>query len=166
VALTVTLVLAQAVQRHALSALYLVETETATWLSLVAIPDARLAAVAAAAERDPRVAAPLATARARGASLLVYVLPAGSYVSEVPMRRPPGVECHGMAPEGPGRGHVLVITEVATHGDATARGAELLRRAVARRPLLEVALDGADRVERIDRPPDDPRYAGTPVPVL
>ncbi len=164
VALVTALVLARAAQGLALSALYLHETGTATWLSLVGIPDARLAALAAAAERDPRVAAPLAAARARGASLLVYVLPAGNYVSEVPMRRPSGAECHGVAPEGLDRCHVLVMTEVATDG-GPARGAELLRRAVARKPLLEVSLDGADRVKRIDPPLEEQRYAGSPVPV-
>lgn len=165
-ALALALALAHAAQGRALGALYLHETEAATYLSLARIPDVRLRAAAQAAERDPQVAATLAGARARGASLLVYVLTEGSYVSEVPMRRPAGAECHGMAPEAPDRGHVLVVTEVKVDGSAPARGPELLRHAVARRPLLEVRLDAGERVQAVAGPLEEQRYEGSPVPVL
>jgi len=164
-ALAVTLSAAAGLRAHALNALYTLQTEEGTYLSVAAaIGRDDLEAVAGLAASAP---ATRAATTGRG-PLLNYVLPAGMYVSEIPMRLPPGASFGHSAPSGgdPAR-YKVVFTEAVFDGGGRSESEDVIAHAVNKIPLLEVHVDlRAGVVTNSFPPPEAPFYGSRQVPVF
>ncbi len=166
-ALAVTLSAAAGLRAHALNALYTLQTEEGTYLSVAVIGRDDLEAVARLAASAP---ATRAATTGRG-PLLNYVLPAGMYVSEIPMRLPPGASFGHSVPSGgdPAR-YKVVFTEAVFDGGGRGGRSEsedVIAHAVNKIPLLEVHVDlRAGVVTNSFPPPEAPFYGSRQVPVF
>ena len=163
-ALAVALSAAAGLRAHALNSLYTLQTEDGTYLSVAAIGQDDLEAVARLAGSAP---ATRAATTGRG-PLLNYVLPAGMYVSEIPMRLPPGASFgHSVPAGGDPALYKVVFTEAVFDGGGWPESEGVVAHAVNKIPLLEVHLDlRADAVTDSFPPPETPYYGFRQVPVF
>ena len=163
-ALAVALSAAAGLRAHALNALYTLQTEDGTYLSVAAIGQDDLEAVARLAGSAP---ATRAATTGRG-PLLNYVLPAGMYVSEVPMRLPPGASFGHSVPSGGDPAlYKVVFTEAVFDAGGRPEGEDVIAHAVNKIPLLEVHVDlRAGVVSDSFPPPETPFYGSRQVPVF
>ena len=163
-ALAVALFGAAGLRTHALSALYTLHTGEGTYLSVAAIGQDDLEAVARLAGSAP---ATRAATSGRG-PLLNYVLPAGMYVSEIPMRLPAGASFGHSVPSGRDPAlYKVVFTEAVFDAGGRPEGEGVLAHAVNKIPLLEVHVDlRAGVVSDSFPPPEKPFYGSRQVPVF
>ena len=159
---------AQWLRRLSVDSLYTASTEDTIYLSVGAIDEAILADVVRIASSDERLRSAMAAAGSRGTTrFIAYVLPTGWFVSEIPMKRPPGAGGHhAPTPTEPGRFRV-VLTRASLRGGEEAEGPDILLRAVTTAPVLEAFVDVDEgRVQSVDDPLQQSRYEGIPVPVF
>ena len=163
-ALAVALSAAAGLRAHALDALYTLQAEEGTYLSVAAIDQDDLEAVARLAGSAP---ATRAATTGRG-PLLNYVLPAGMYVSEIPMRLPPGASFGHSVPSGGDPAlYKVVFTEAVFDAGGRPDGEDVIAHAVNKIPLLEVHVDlRAGVVSDSFPPPETPFYGSRQVPVF
>ncbi len=162
--LGLVLLAATGIRSHAIESFYAHEAPEGIYLSLVRIPDEDLASVARIARAAPDAERVLLGKTA----LIAYVLPTGMYVSEIPMVLPPGERFgHRIPPDRNPALYKVVFTEAVFGGAAQPAGRDILRRAVNKKPLLEVHLDlAARKATATFPPPATPVYGGRQVPVF
>lgn len=166
-ALAVAATAGHAVQSHAIGSLYAHYTEDAAYVSVGAMPEAQIAALAEVATGDARVAAALE--EAGGASRFInYVLPTEMYVSEIPMHLPEGVTTGHVFPRNHDRSRYKIIFTKAAFGPGpTPPPTSILGEALNKSPVVEAWIDrAANQVVRIFPPPADAFYDGMPVPLF
>lgn len=163
-ALAVALSAAAGLRAHALNSLYTLQTEDGTYLSVAAIGQDDLEAVARLAGSAPATRAAITD---RG-PLLNYVLPAGMYVSEVPMRLPPGASFGHSVPSGGDPAlYKVVFTEAVFDAGGRPEGEDVIAHAVNKIALLEVHVDlRTGVVSGSFPPPEAPFYGSRQVPVF
>ena len=162
--LGVALILALGLRAHALSSFYRIQANNDVYLSVVEASNEDLQAVAALARSTPGAQ----TVLAERDNLLNYVVPVGMYISEIPMRLPPGEHfSHDVPANRDPALYKVIFTEPAFGGDGTRPEGNLLWHAVNKTPLLEVHVDlRKGLVVATFPPPTDPFYAGRQVPVF
>ena len=159
--------LALGVRHLTIASLHTHQTAEATYLAVAEIAEGDLSRVAAIAEVAPAARAAL-DGLPDGAAVIAYVLPTEMYVSEVPMRLPPGEAFGHAVPHDadPARWKV-VFTRVVFAGDGRTADADVLARAINKHPLVEVHVNlVSGAVEATHPPPERAYYDGRQVPVF
>ena len=155
-------------RRISVDRLYTASNEDTIFLSVGAIDDAILADIVRIASSDERLRSAMVAAASPGATrFIAYVLPTGWFVSEIPMKRPPGAGGHhAPTPTDPSRFRV-VLTRASLRGGQEAEGDEILLRAVTTTAVVEALVDvDAGAVCDVEGPLERSRYEGIPVPVF
>ena len=166
VTVTLATVAAFGVRQLTISSLHTHRTAQATHLSVARIAEDDLARVAAIAEGAPAAHAAL-DALPPNVAIIAYVLPAEMYVSEVPMRLPPGERFGHAVPRDRDPARWKVVFTRAELGAGARPSDDVFARAVNKHPLVEVHVNLATgAVEATHPPPAQPFYAGRQVPVF
>ena len=150
---------------HAIDSFYVHEAPEGVYLSVARMSSEDLATVARIARAAPGAERVLAGKT----GIVAYVLPAGMYVSEIPMDLPPGETFGHRIPSdrNPALYKVVFTHAVFAGGAASATGRDILRRAVNKTPLVEVHVNLAARqVTATFPPPARPFYGNRQVPVF
>jgi len=166
-AVTVAVVTAGAfwLRSAVIGSLYTADTEAGVFLSVAHIDDADLASIAQIALADADVQERISAADAQG-QVLAYVLPTEMYVSEIPMHLPTGETFGHSVPRNADPTQWKVILTQAEFG-AGHDGANILREAVNKSPLVEVHIDlSTQQVTDTFAPPQDAFYNGRQVPIF
>ena len=156
--------LASMLRAHALDSLYRIEFDNDVYLSVVEISNQDLSAAAILARSAPGAQEILAGRQ----HLLNYVVPTGMYISEIPMRLPPGASFnHDVPANRDPASYKVIFTEPIFDGDGLPPGGDILSHAVNKLPLVEVLVDlHASQVTATLAPPEDPFYDNRQVPVF
>ncbi len=164
VTLSLALLVGLGLRTHAMHSLYSLRTDEGVYVSIAEITEADLDAVAKLARSSSGAEAALA-----GRShLLNYVVPAGMYISEIPMELPAGASFGHAVPEDhdPARWKVI-FTEAVFDATGLPPGGDVLWYAVNKAPLAEVHVDlSANAVTQTLPPPDQPFYDNRQVPAF
>ncbi len=159
--------LAFGIRTQTIASLYTYETAEGVYLSLVAMPDADLAAAANIARAAPD-AHQLITALEPNSKVLAYILPSEMYVSEVPMHLPDGQTFGHTVPKNRDfNRYKVVFTKAEFPGGGLPLGGSIVAHAVNKRPLLEVQVKLKTKsIETIFPPPANYFYPDVQVPVF
>lgn len=158
------LLAASMLRTYALDSLYRTEVEDNVYLSVVEISDGDLEAVATLASSAAGAKQSLAGRQ----HLLNFVIPAEMYISEIPMKLPPGASFGHEVPENRDPAlYKVVFTEPIFDGDGLPPDGDVLAHAVNKMPLVEVHVDlAANEVSAVIPPPEEPFYGNRQVPVF
>ena len=163
-ALGSALLVASIARTHALDSLYKAEIDDGMYLSVAKINDEDLEAAARLARSAPEAQEALANRQ----HLLNYVVPTGMYISEIPMRLPPGASFgHDVPPNRDPALYKVIFTEPIFDRGGLPPGGDVITHAVNKMPLVEVHIDlRANEVRATFPPPEDPFYDNRQVPVF
>ena len=164
VALVVALLLAFGLRVHAIASLHAIEADDGVYVSVTALSQETLAAVAEIARSAPQ-AGPVLKGRT---NLLNYVVPVDMYIGEVPMHLPPGAAFGHRIPadHDPARNKVI-FTQAQFAGAGLPADGDILWQAINKKALLEVHVDlDAGKVTATYPPPAEPLYGDRQVPVF
>ena len=164
VALVAALLLAFGLRVHAIGSLHAIEADGGVYLSVAALSQETLAAVAELARSAPQVG-PVLKGRT---NLLNYVVPVDMYISEVPMHLPPGAKFGHRIPadRDPALNKVIFTQAQFARAGLPADG-NVLWHAINKKALLEVHVDlDAAKVTATYPPPAEPFYGDRQVPVF
>lgn len=164
VVLSAALLLAMGIRAHAIDSLHVHMDREGVYLSVVDIPEQELSEVARIARSAPEVQA----AVSGKTHLIAYVLPAGMYVSEIPMHLPPGAQYSHRIPavRNPAR-YKVVFTQAVFGRREPQQTSEILWNAVHKTALWEVHIDlSTGQVTASFPPPNKPLYDDRQVPLF
>ena len=163
-ALSIALLVALGIRAHAIDSFYVHTDLEGVYLSVVEISESDLSEVARIARSAPEVQAPVSGKT----HLINYVLPTGMYVSEIPMKLPPGAMFGHRVPadRNPARYKVIFTQAIFGRRDLSEPG-NILWDAVHKTALWEVHVDlGTARVIASFPPPKKPFYGDRQVPLF
>jgi protein-S-isoprenylcysteine O-methyltransferase Ste14 len=164
-AVVLGIALTHALRLWSVRSLYTAHTEDSAIVSLVPLDDPTMLKASGIARGDPKVTAAVQAAATATSQLLIYVLPAEWFESDIPMNMQ-GHQGH-FEPRDWQRSRlkVLVMQAVVDDGDGPA-GEELLLRIRHRKPIAEATVDlDTERVLAIDQPPESVRWGSIPTPI-
>lgn len=159
--------LAFGVRHLTIASLYTHRTADGVYLAIVRVSDEDLGRIARIAGGAPQVRAALEPSGEDDA-VIAYVLPTEMYISEIPMRLPPGERFGHAVPRNrdPSRYKVVFTRAVLGQRGLPADG-DVLAEALNKRPLLEVHMNlEMEAVEAVHPPPGVAFYGGRHVPVF
>ncbi len=159
--------LGQAVRSWTVSRLYALYLADSAYVSVARVDAVTLRRIVETVREDAVVRERLAGETSRGARFLNYVVPAQWQVPEIPMSTSGGTPDHA-SPGNYDRSRWKVVFTVAKlAGGTRAEGRAIVLGAVDRRPALEAVVDlGRGAVVEVAPPPEQPMYAGIPVPLF
>jgi protein-S-isoprenylcysteine O-methyltransferase Ste14 len=159
--------LASGLKNWSLNSLYGLYSEDFVFVSVTEVDETTLTHLAATAMADPEVRVRLEREGIDGTKFINYVLPAGLYVSEIPMNPVEGASGEHFLPRDYDRSSYTIVftrAEMRTSDEVEGRG--ILLNAVKRVPVVEVSIDvPQNKVVDIREPPASIAYEGIPVPL-
>ncbi|WP_310681352.1 hypothetical protein [Aliifodinibius sp. S!AR15-10] len=147
--------------------MYAYANKTEVYLSLGELEQDTIAELADIARSHPQIAKRL-TSFEDSTRFINYVMPTELFVSEVPMYIPEGKAPTHEAPGSKDQSrYKIIFTEARFGPDGLANGPDIIRRAINKKPIVEVWIDReTQKVENILSTTSDKFYEGMPVPVF
>jgi hypothetical protein len=160
--LLVGITLTHALRLWSVRALYAAHTEDSAIVSLVPLDDSTIQKANHIARADPAVAAAVQASTSR---LLVYVLPAEWFESDIPMNMQ-GYRGHHEPRDWQRNRLKVLIMQAIVDESAAPTGEDLLLGIRDRKPITEVTVDlDGEHVATIEQPPATVRWGSIPTPI-
>jgi protein-S-isoprenylcysteine O-methyltransferase Ste14 len=157
--------LTHALRLWSVRSLYTTHTEDSAIVSLVPLEEPTMLKASSIARANPKVTATIQSATTATSSLLVYVLPAEWFESDIPMNTQGHQGHHEPRDWQRSRLEVLIMEAIVDGGEAPT-GEEVLLQIRDRKPITEVTVDlDAGHVAAIEQPPATVRWGSIPTPL-
>ena len=161
--------LANGLRSWSVNNLYTLYTENAVYLSVSKTDPNTLKQIIDIALSNPDVSGRLKSQKEYNDwKFINYIMPAGWYVSEIPMNPVEGTRGGHVHPARYDRTlYKIIFTRAELRAGQAAEGKDILMNTKRRWPVVEVAVDlSRERVSRITNPPTTTKYENIPVPVF
>jgi protein-S-isoprenylcysteine O-methyltransferase Ste14 len=167
VVMTLSLVLARLFQHKSIDSLYTSYSKDADYISLCRIEPGSLNDIIKIACENKEVASRIDSAGiGPDSKFLNYVLPAGWYVSEIPMNPVSDAGCHSTSSGFKKSIYKIVFTKAHLLVNRDFQGKDIILHTAMKTPVVEVWVDlETKKVVAIKNPPQKINYQNIPVPV-
>lgn len=162
------LLVAVGIEMLSIKHLYAYSNAEGTWLSIYKTDEVEFKKISGLIQNSGAIDSLVMHKAAGKDELISYVLPAEMYISEIPMMKPDGEECHVGSGQYDHSNVKIVITK-GIHGKTgqTLKGSRLIQHTLTLQPLAEVWVDTKSlAITRIVDLPESERYTNIPEPVF
>jgi uncharacterized membrane protein len=162
------LLVAVGIEMLSIKQLYSYSNTEGTWLSIYRTDDAEFKKISGLIRSSGSIDSLILHKAAGKNEMINYVLPAEMYISEIPMMKPDGEECHVGSEQYDHSNLKIIITRgIHRKADWTLTGSRIIQHALTLQPIAEVWVDTKSlTISKIIDLPESERYTNIPEPVF
>lgn len=165
---SIALMIANGIETLSINQLYTCSNAEGTWLSIYKTEEVEFKKLSRLIQSSEAIDSLIMHKAAGNNGLVNYVLPANMYISEIPMIKPDGEECHVESGRYDHSSIKIIITK-GIHGKAgqNLQNSRLIQHTLTLQPIAEVWVDTKSlTISKIIDLPESERYANIPEPVF